>query len=589
VIEEKNKKQLVILANKYMLGITKSLHSRYLWYSIVILLSQALSVVLSIVIGKGIDIVVGTYNGLTINSLLWIVFIVTIMRAYISQYDAYYHIKYIAYDIGRVVSRYVIKKLFNFSPGQISASNSGFKMDTLQKGENAIKELMELHSGTIIPIAFRVLIGVSLLIYVNWIVGIAILILGIIFSIVSIKINNRYTSEVRRTRKLESNVETKFWEVVKNLKLVILMANQKKTLADLEAKQDVSDTEGRKVWLSYNKNVGLSRNLPFEHIAITPIYYLIFTLVKSGEISVGDIAIIVSQVGSVYSCLNNLGVIQRRMIRYSIQIDRLKDMIEKDPECADIENPVTLENPNGLIEFKNVSFAYEVNRPHALNNVSFKIKPGETVAFVGTSGSGKSTILSLLMRSYTPKQGEIFVDDVPLGDIEINSLRRRVGVVSQTTSLWDESVRHNILDGVEGDVGDVRLKSIIESARVNEFFDRLGEKGLDTLIGENGIQLSGGQCQRIAIARVLARDPKIIILDEATSALDYQTESEVFEAINNALKGRTGIIVAHRLGTVKKADRIIVLEKGSIVGEGSFKELSENNEHFKKLIGSEIR
>ena len=337
------------------------------------------------------------------------------------------------------------------------------------------------------------------------------------------------------------------------------------------------------------KNVGLSRNLPFEHIAITPIYYLIFTLVKSGEISVGDIAIIVSQVGSVYSCLNNLGVIQRRMIRYSIQIDRLKDMIEKDPECADIENPVTLENPNGLIEFKNVSFAYEVNRPHALNNVSFKIKPGETVAFVGTSGSGKSTILSLLMRSYTPKQGEIFVDDVPLGDIEINSLRRRVGVVSQTTSLWDESVRHNILDGVEGDVGDVRLKSIIESARVNEFFDRLGEKGLDTLIGENGIQLSGGQCQRIAIARVLARDPKIIILDEATSALDYQTESEVFEAINNALKGRTGIIVAHRLGTVKKADRIIVLEKGSIVGEGSFKELSENNEHFKKLIGSEIR
>lgn len=572
-----------------MLEITKSLHSRYLIYAIVILTIQILGIVLSVMVGKGIDVVVGKDTILSINNIVLAIFAIAVVKSFVHQFESHYHINYIAYDIVRVILKYFVKKLFNLSPGQINSINSGLKMDTLVKGEGAIRELMELHSSNIIPIALRTTIGISLLFYINWIIGLVILILAILFSVISIMINNHFIDDFRRARKLESDVETKFWEVIKNLKHVILTANQDKTLKDLEVKQDNSDSEGKKIWTKYNYIAGLSRNVPFEHFALAPIYFLIFSLVKGGMISVGDIAVVISQVGGVYMGLNNLGVIQRRITRYSVQIDRLKDMIEQEPDCADIEDPISLENPKGLIEFRDVSFSYESDKPHALKNVSFVIKPGETVAFVGMSGSGKSTVLSLLLRSHKPKSGEIFVDDLPLNEIEINSLRRKVGIVSQNPSLWDETVRRNILDGVESEPTDAELNSIIESAKVDEFFDRLGKTGLDTVIGENGIQLSGGQCQRIAIARVLARDPNIILLDEATSALDYKTEHQVFEAINNALKGRTGIIIAHRLGTVRKANRIIVLDKGSIVGEGSFEELSNNNEYFKSLIGSEIR
>jgi ABC-type multidrug transport system fused ATPase/permease subunit len=589
VKDKKTKKEIIISAHKYMFEITKSLHPRYFVYMVVILCMQLSSIALSVAIGKGIDIVVGKDTNLTIQSIVWIIFTITVVRSIVNQFESYFHINHIAYDIVRVILKYFLRKLINLSPGQVDSTNSGLKMDTLVKGEGAIRELMDFHLSNIVPIILRTVIGISLLFYINWMIGLVILILIILFSAASIMVNNHFVDEFRRARKLESDVETKFWEVVKNLKHVILTANQNKMSKSLETKQDFSDSEGKKIWSKYNRIVGLTRNIPFEHFAVAPIFYLVFSLVKGGGISIGDIAVIVSQISSVYASLNSLGVIQRRITRYSIQIDRLKDMIEQEPDCADIEDPITLENPKGLIEFRGISFAYEADKPHALKNVSFTIQPGETVAFVGTSGSGKSTILALLLRSYKPQQGEIFVDNIPLSDIEINSLRKKVGIVSQVTSLWDDTVRENVLDGVEFEIDDERLKLILQSARVDEFFDRLGEKGLDTIIGENGIQLSGGQRQRIAIAQVLARDPKIMIFDEATSALDYQTESEVYESVNNALKGRTGIIVAHRLGTVKNANRIIVLEKGSIVGEGSFKELSENNEHFKKLIGSEIR
>lgn len=475
------------------------------------------------------------------------------------------------------------------SPGQIVRENTGLKMDILQKGSSAVMELMNLLFEQIIPITVRIVISIALLFYVNWIIAACILISAMLFSIASFLVNARYMDDVKRVTRLDSDADTRFWEIVKNLKLVLNMAAQGKTKCSFTNKQTIAITEGKKVWVRYNITSGLVRNMLFHHLWSAPLLLLVFTLVRGGRISVGDIAIIISLIGNVYSCLNNLGSIQRKIVRSSINVMRLEEFIEQNPECADVDDAIVLENPRGEITFNNVSFAYEADKPHALKNVSFTISPGETVAFVGPSGSGKSTIVSLILRANEPQNGIIEVDGVPLGNIAISSWRRRIGAVSQQTMLWDDSVRENVQYGSDRDLSPDDLETIVKYARIDEFRDMLGEKGLDALIGENGLKLSGGQCQRINIARVLAGDPKLIIFDEATSALDYMTEAEVYAAMEQALRGRTGIIIAHRLGTVKKANRIIVLDKGKIVGQGTYDQLSRDNEFFKTLIGSEIR
>ncbi len=586
---KKNRKELILSAQKYVWKITKQLHAKYFIYTGFLLTGQLLGIALSLIVGKGVDVITGKETHFTISGIMWIIVGLSVTRCLNSIFEAMYNIKYIAYDVGGYIDRYMIDKLFNFSPGQTTKENTGLKMDTLQKGASAISELMNLLTGNIIPTIFQLIFTLSLLLYINWQVAGIVIISISCFIIVSIKVNNRYIESIRRVRKIESDMETKFWEIIKHLRLVIVMATQEKTRADYLRRQEKAFSEGKGVWSSYNMAAGLLRNLPFQYLVYGPLFFFVFYLAQKNAITIGDVAVIIAQIGAIYTNVNNVGTMQRQLLRHSVNVNRLKDLVEQEPECVDTEDAIELENLRGDIEFNNVTFTYGKGTLAAIEDISFKIKRGETIAFVGQSGSGKSTIASLLLRSHIPQSGEITVDGLPLNDIAINSFRKRVALVSQQIQLWDGSVRENIQYGVQSELDPEELDGVIQSARINEFFDRLGEKGLDAQIGDNGIQLSGGQCQRIAIARVLARDPALLILDEATSALDYKTEAEVFDAMSKALIGRTGILIAHRLGTVKNANRIIVLDKGKIVGEGSYKELIENNSHFQKLIGSEIK
>ncbi len=587
--EKKNRMEIALDAISYVWKITVVLHRRYYLYTLMILAIQMMSISQSFLVGRGVDIIVGSSDFMSLGGITVLIAVISVLICLGHIIESVFHINNIAFDVEGHLRLYSFGKLFKLSPGQITRENTGLKMDTLQKGSSAVTDLMSLIFEHVIPTVIRILISISLLFYVNWIVAICILSASICFAVASIVTNNYYVDRVKEARKLESDTETKFWEIVKNLKLVISMAAHEKTLRSFLQRQDTAFREGKKVWCAYNIAVGLLRNMPFQYFLYAPILLLIFTLVKGGSISTGDIAIIISLIGGVYMCLSNIGTIQRQIMRSSINVVRLRDFIEQEPECADHDDAIQLENPRGDIVFDHVSFAYEAGKPHALNNVSFHIKPGETVAFVGPSGSGKSTIVSLILRANAPQSGTIRVDDLPIETIAINSWRRRIGTVSQQTMLWDASVRENILFGSDRDLAPGDLDAVVRYSRIEEFLARLGKDGLGTLIGENGAQLSGGQCQRIAIARVLAGDPSVIVFDEATSALDYKTEAEVYVAMENALRGRTGIIIAHRLGTVKKANRIIVLDKGQVVGEGTYDELSATNEFFKTLIGSEIK
>jgi len=252
---------------------------------------------------------------------------------------------------------------------------------------------------------------------------------------------------------------------------------------------------------------------------------------------------------------------------------RVNEILDIKPLVNSPENPVKLTSLKGHVCFSEVIFGYEADTP-VLNNISFDIRPGKTVALIGPSGAGKSTIVQLLLRFFDPQSGKIQIDGDDLKSLDLESYLSQVALVPQETLLFGGTIRENILYG-KLDATDTEMIEASKSANAHEFIVEFSN-GYDTLVGEKGAKLSGGERQRIAIARALLKNPKVLVLDEATSALDNQSEMLIQEALEKLMAGRTTFIIAHRLSTVHNADKIIVLDKGSVVESGTHKQLMEN-------------
>ena len=261
--------------------------------------------------------------------------------------------------------------------------------------------------------------------------------------------------------------------------------------------------------------------------------------------------------------------------------ERIFSIIDAESAVQDKADAVALEEFKDKIEFKNISFSYDSSR-EVLHDVSFTVRKGETVALVGPSGGGKSTLSELIPRFYDPAVGEISIDGKPLADYTQESLREKMGIVSQDTILFNDSIRANIAMGRE----DATEEQIVAAAKIANAHDFImqTEAGYDTNVGDRGMRLSGGQRQRLSIARAVLRNPEILILDEATSALDTESEKLVQEALTSLLEGRTSVVIAHRLSTIHNADRIIVIDSGRIAEQGTHAELMERNGIYAKLI-----
>jgi subfamily B ATP-binding cassette protein MsbA len=307
--------------------------------------------------------------------------------------------------------------------------------------------------------------------------------------------------------------------------------------------------------------------------------------VAKGRIDGADVLLILGSLGYFFTCLRRLNTINTEMQQAIAAAKRVFGMMDREREIRDLPGATPLPPFAREIRFEHVDFAYDDEK--VLDGLELTIKPGETVAVVGASGSGKTTLANLIPRFYDPTTGRIAIDGRDLRSVTLESLRGQIGLVTQETVLFNDTVKNNIAYG-RADVSMEKILAASKAAHAHEFVERLPE-GYDTIVGERGARLSVGQRQRITIARALLKDPPILILDEATSALDAESEKLVQEALEVLMKDRTSIVIAHRLATVRRADRILVMERGRIVEEGSHRDLLDQDGIYARLYALQVQ
>jgi ATP-binding cassette subfamily B protein len=285
--------------------------------------------------------------------------------------------------------------------------------------------------------------------------------------------------------------------------------------------------------------------------------------------------------------MGQLGMIMSLMAQATASATRIFEILDAKNDVEDKEGAIVLEKINGRVQFEDVTFRYFESGDPVLSNISFTAEPGQTVALLGSTGSGKSTIINLIPRFYDVSEGAVLVDGYDVRRVDLPSLRRQIGIVLQTSLLFSVSIRDNIAYGRP----DASLEEIVAAAKAAQAHDFILEmsEGYDTVVGERGVTLSGGQRQRVAIARALLLDPRILILDDSTSSVDTQTERLIQQALDTLMEGRTTFVIAQRLSTVRRADQILVLEDGRIVERGTHEDLLARGGLYREIYELQLR
>ncbi|MBE1302329.1 MAG: lipid A export permease/ATP-binding protein MsbA [Alteromonadaceae bacterium] len=444
--------------------------------------------------------------------------------------------------------------------------------DTEQVAHAASKALLTLiREGALV-------IGLlTMMFYKSWQLSVVFLLLGPIVAVIVSIVSKRFRSVSKNIQKSMGNLTTSVEEILKGHKVVLMFDGQEKEENRFEHKNNHNRQQHMKLVVS--KILSVSTIQVIASVALAVVLFIASMPEMVENLTAGVFTTIVVSMTMLLKPLKQLTTVNSEFQKGMAACESIFDVLDQAIEPNN--GRVKPERVNGHLAFENVDFAYKPGEP-VLKEVSFTAEAGKTIALVGRSGSGKSTISNLLTRFYSPQSGKVVIDGQNIEDIELRALRKQFALVSQHVTLFNDTIANNIAYGIEEKVTPKDIEEAARVAHVLEFAKQLPE-GLDTIVGENGLMLSGGQRQRIAIARAVLKNAPILILDEATSALDTESERFIQEALDELQKDRTSIVVAHRLSTIENADEILLIERGEIKERGRHQALLEKDGMYAQL------
>ncbi|KAB0266719.1 ABCB family ABC transporter ATP-binding protein/permease [Microvirga brassicacearum] len=435
----------------------------------------------------------------------------------------------------------------------------------LERGREGIEELSRLVVLTLLPTIFEFALVLGILAWeFDWTYSAVVLGMVVIYLAYTYQATEWRISIRRRMNESDTDANTKAVDSLLNYETVKYFGAEAREAIRYDRSMERYEKASTETYTSLAV-LNAGQAVIFS-IGMTIVMVLAARDIMGGRVSIGSFVLVNAMLVQLYIPLNFMGMLYREIKQALIDIDDMFKVLERNPEIEDKPDARPLHITQGIVRFEDVHFAYNPER-EILKGVSFEVPAGQTIAIVGPSGAGKSTISRLLFRFYEPSSGRILIDGQDISDVQQASLRKAIGMVPQDTVLFNDTIGYNVQYG-RWDAAAEEVKEAARLAQIDRFIGYLPE-GYETPVGERGLKLSGGEKQRVAIARTILKGPPVLVLDEATSALDSFTEKEIQDALDRVSRGRTTLVIAHRLSTIIGADEIIVLDHGQIVERGT--------------------
>lgn len=564
---------------KIMLGIYKGHYNKFVLATIFYIIKHSPSWAMPIVISNIVNYVTqGDSNGfhfITMNAIVIISLI--ILNVPMNYLHVHFRSRAIRFVEAGLRSS-LVRKLQQLSMGYHKEMPSGRLQSKIMRDVEAIETLSSQMFVNLLTISINILVAMVITLYKNGIVFLFFLLTIPVASLVIVTFRKKIRFQNRKFREEMEETSVKVMEMVEMLPVTKAHALEKVEVERINDQVYQVAQEGYRLDI-IQANFG---SVSWATFQIFQILCLVFTgfLALNNKIQAGDIVLYQTYFSTIVNQVSSLITLLPTIAKGMESVTSIGEILNAH-DIEDNHGKIKLKNLQGAYEFRDIKYAYPNQEKHVLNGLSLKINPGETIAFVGESGAGKSTALNLVIGFILPTEGELLVDGHDIKDINLQCYRKHIAVVPQNTILFSGSIRDNITYGLPS-VSEKQLQEAIEAANLTELIHSLPQ-GLDTKIGEHGDKLSGGQRQRISIARAIIRDPKVILFDEATSALDSKSEKLILESMERLVKGRTTFIVAHRLSTIRQADKIGVIKNGACVEFGTYDELMAMKGEFYKM------